>query len=137
MEDKSPVEKVKDQKKYIRTSLALSKQASKNWKLTMQKTRQVNFGVKLQIASTDRAGHQSLIKKQKRGQKIPPKFILYMFLGMRYSAVSINHEEIQVSLKKKKETKTKPSNVRAPKEIQTVLSWRCDGKYNWKCLNKK
>lgn len=39
----------------------------------------------------DRVGRQSLIKKS------PPTFVLYIFLGMRYSAASINREEIQVS----------------------------------------
>lgn len=31
------------------------------------------------------------------------------------------------------------TNVRAPKEKtkQYYHGWRCDGKYNWKCLNKK
>lgn len=55
----------------------------------MQNQRQ-NFRVKLQIASMDHMGLQSLIKNS-------TYFRIVHFLSMHYSAASINQEEIQVS----------------------------------------
>lgn len=106
MKGKSPVEKVKDQKSISALHWHYSKQASKNWKLTMQKTNNRIFCVKLQIASMDRIGLQSLIKKS------PPMFVLYIFLGMHYSAASINREEIRVFFffETKKKNKKKKRN---------------------------
>lgn len=68
----------------------------------------------------DRIGLQSLIKKS------PPMFVLYIFLGMHYSAASINREEISFffffeTKKKKQKEKKKETNVRANKRNQTVL----------------
>lgn len=61
-----------------------------------------------------------------------------MFLGMRYSAASINGEEIRVSFSMNENKKIK-TYVRAPKEKPNSIIMDGDvmAKYNWKCLNKK
>lgn len=63
MKDKSPVEKVKDQKVYLHFTGTI-KASLKKLEINNAKIRQQNFfRVKLQIASMDRVGLQSLIKK--------------------------------------------------------------------------
>lgn len=92
MKDKSPVEKVKDQKIYIYicTSLALSKQASKKKKVETNRISVLNYKEQAWTAHgssiTDRKDHLRLYCT-----------VFYM----HYSAGSINHEELRLFFKKR------------------------------------